>query len=736
MQPTPPAPGRRENMGQSAPRYEARAKVTGKPLYATDTPVAAPAYAVFVTSGIAKGRITKIDSAAARAVPGVIEIFTHENAPKRTALKHFAKGGYVSDSALPLGGPEILHDGQVVAMVVADSFEAAREAAYRIQIAYKAAKPSATFGSAGAETIALATASPRYKDKKAGDFDTGWSKAPVKIDAEYATPTQHHNPIELFSTTAVWNGDEVTIYEPTQFVYSTKYCVAEGLGIDPAKVRVINPFVGGAFGSKGMTQRTALVAGAARAVGRPVKLVVTRDQGFTVATYRAETRHHVRLGAARDGKLVAYGHEGWEVTSRYDDYSVSGTESSTEIYACPNIWTRVSKVKVDRNTPGFMRSPPEVPYMYALESAIDELAAALKMDPIELRRINDTMKSPVNGAPYTSRSLMKCFDEAAASFGWSKRDPAPMAMREGDWQVGYGCASAVYPTYMMAATARIRLGSDGKALVQVAAHDVGTGAYTAMQQIAAERLRLPLAAITVEMGDSSLPPGPVAGGSMTTASAGSAIHFACEKIAKRFGGAMPEGKALAAAFARLGVASVEDYAEYSPPGGGPEAVKALYKGQMGGAQGDPEEIKPLMFAMGANFVEVRVHRLTREIRVPRMTGAFAGGRIVNPRTARSQYLGGMIWGMSSALLEFTEIDEKRARYVNDNIADYLVSVNADIPKVDIIMVPEVDTKVNPLGVKGIGELANVGMPAAIANAVYHATGKRIRDLPITLDKLI
>lgn len=739
-QPTPPVPAPLANMGQPVPRYEARAKVTGATLYASDTPVANPLYAYMVTSGIAKGRIAALDTAEAAAVPGVVRIYTQANAPKRQPVKYSNEGGYVSSTAVPLAGPDIRHDGEIVAMVVADSYEAAREAAHRVAVRYAPTDPSATIGSKGVETIAAAKVSPGHKDKKKGDAEAALKAAPVTIDAIYMTPTQHHNPMELFATTAEWKGDALTLYEPSQFVFGLKNGIAAQLGVDPAKVHVVNPYVGGAFGSKGvMTQRTALIAGAARELGRPVKCALTRDQGFTLATYRAETKHHIRMGAARDGKLLAYSHEGWEVTSRTDDYMVGGTEAAVEMWNWPAIWSKVNLVRADRNTPGFMRSPPEVPYIYALETAMDEMAVALKMDPIEFRRINDTMKSPVNGAPYTSRSVMQCFDQAAASFGWSRRTPAPMSMRDGDWLIGYGTAMAVYPSQGMPASARVRLTSDGHAHVQCAAHDVGTGAYTVLAQVAAVALKLPVERVTIELGDTSLPAAPVAGGSVTTASAGSAIHAACEKIARRFGNAMPAGPELAPAFARLGTSSVEEYAEWAPSGSGPDAVKDLYKGKLGGGGGgDPnkKDPKPLMYAFGAEFVEVRINARTREIRVPRMTGAFAAGHIMNPRTARSQYMGGMIWGMASALLENTELDERRARYVNDNIAEYLIAVNADVPQVDIIMVPEVDRQVNVLGVKGIGELANVGTAAAVSNAVYHATGKRIRDLPITMDKLI
>jgi len=736
---TPPVPTPLANMGQPIVRYGATEKVTGAPVYAADEAVPDPLYAFFLTSGIAKGRIASIDTTPAERMQGVVKVYTHRNAPERQNLKHMMQGGRISDTNMPLADDRIVNDGDIVALVAGTSYEAARDGAARIDVRYSAQDPSATFGSEGVEQVH--PKSVERNEKSAGDFDAAFASAPVTIDHEYGTPTQHHNPMELFSTTAVWKGDELTIYEPSQFMYAIPGAMAEQLGIEQSKVRAISRYVGGAFGSKGIpTQRTALIAAAARELGRPLKLIVHRKQGYTLTTYRAETRHHIRMGAERDGRITAYGHEGWEVTSRQDDYYVGGVETTAEMYNWANVWTRVNLVKADRNTPGFMRSPPETPYMYALEAAMDEMAIACGMDPVEFRRVNDTQKSPINGAPYTSRSLMQCYDEAAEVFGWSRRTPAPMSMRDGDWLIGYGCATATYPTNSSAATARIRLTPDGRAQVELAAHDLGTGAYTVMQQVAANALKLDPQNVTVRMGDSRLPPAPVAGGSQTTASAGSAVHKAALQIAARFGGTMPAPAELSDAFERVGTAQIEEYAEWTPKGMGAGAVRALYRGQSGGGeaaeQAEGSNPKPLMYAFGAEFVEVRIHRLTREIRVPRMTGAFAAGHIINPRTARSQYLGGMIWGMASALLEHTEIDRLRARYVNDNIAEYLIAVNADVPQVDIIMVPEVDDQVNPLGVKGVGELGNVGTAAAIANAVFHATGKRIRDLPITMDKLL
>jgi len=734
FQPTPPAPGPLENMGRAAPRYEARAKVTGAPLYAADVALTRPLYAYLVTSGIARGAIASIDTQAASALPGVVNIYTYQNMPARSDLSQSIQGGRVSDSVLPMNSARIAYAGEIIAVAVAERFETARQAAHMVKVIYTEETPTATFGQPGEVDVPAFETGAEHKYRNVGSFDTGYTNAAHKIDAQYSTPTQHHNPMELYSTTCVWNGDELTVYEPSQFVYGLKNAVADAVNIDPDKVHVINPYVGGAFGGKAMmTQRTPIIAVIARQLKRPVKLVAMRDQGFTIATYRAETSHHIRLGADLAGHLVAYRHEGWEITSRADNYLVGGVEQTSEMYDWKDIHTRVTMVRADRNTPGFMRSPPETPYMFALESAMDEMAVSLNMDPIEFRRINDTQVSPINGARYSSRSLMKCYDAAALSFGWKHVPPG--TMRDGDWLVGYGCATATYPTDMQPATARIRLTPNGKALVQIAAHDMGQGSYSVMQQVAADGLNLPLENITVQMGDTTLPAGPIAGGSMTTASAGAAVQLAAQMIAAHFGNTMPQPADLPSAFSRLGAASVEEYAEYTPGGVPAGAAANLYKGKIANPSGG-DDGRPLKFAFGANFVEVRVHRLTREIRVPRMTGAFAAGRIINPRTARSQYMGAMIWGMELALMEHTEMDLKRARYANNNYADYLIAVNADVPLVDVLMIPETDHEVNPLGVKGIGELANVGMPAAVANAVFNATGTRIRDLPVSIDKLI
>ncbi len=745
-------------IGRAATRIDGRAKVTGRALYASDEPVANPAHAVLVTSPIARGRVAGIDVAAARAVAGVLDILTHGNVGGEAGTPQQASGG---DTTTTLESDRVWHDGQIVGVVVADTLEAAREAASKLEVSYETEPPSATFGSPGAEEEARED--EEHDDYTVGDAQTAFARAAVRIDAEYGTPTQHHNPIELFTTTCAWNGGQLTIWEPSQFVYGLRGTVAKQLGMDPEDIRVVSKYVGGAFGSKGgATSRTAWIAVAARRLGRPVKLVATRDQGYTIATYRAETRHRLRLAAGADGRFVALIHEGREVTSRPSTYNVSGTESTARAYACPNIATRVRIVHADRNTPGFMRAPPDTPYMFALESAVDELALALGMDPIELRRRNEPTHDPVTGLPFSSRHLVTCLEQGADRFGWSRRDPRPGSMRDGDWLVGYGCASASYPANIAGATARVTLRPDGHVRVRLAGCDIGTGAYTVVAIVASDRLGVPLEAVAVEMGDTELPPAPLAAGSSHTASIANAVTLACDDLRQRLARAAvtsndgplagreasslrlaagrlvaPDGAAepLADAVKRLSEGAVEAYAENVPEGSAPGAMAKLYQGQNPMLRGQKRK-DVTAFAYGAQFVEVRVHRQTCEIRVPRMVGAFAAGTIVNPMAAHSQFMGGMIWGLSSALLEATEIDARAARYVNDNLSEYLIPVNADVRSVEVVMVPETDAAVNPMGIKGVGEIGIVGVNAAIANAVHHATGRRLRQLPIRIEDLL
>jgi xanthine dehydrogenase YagR molybdenum-binding subunit len=747
-------------IGKPHPRIDGVAKVTGAARYASDEPVAHPAYAYLVTSTISKGRIKAMRLDKAKAVRGVLDILTHDNVGAQAKPPEPMGGGGTTTT---LESEQIWHDGQIIAVVVAETYEAAREAANRVEVDYIREAPSATFDSPGATAEPHKPSKPGSKDPSKGDAAAAMATAAIKVDARYSTLTQHHNPIELFTTTCVWDGPKLTLYEPSQFMWGLKAGVAKQLGLDPAHVRTVSRFVGGAFGSKGFaTARTAWIAIAAKRLGRPVKLAPTRGQGFTIATYRAETRQRVQLAASKDGKLTALIHEGSEVTSRPSGYNVAGVETTARMYACPNIATAVEVVHADRNTPGFMRAPPETPYMFALESAMDELSYALGMDPVELRRVNDTQTDPVDGLPFSSRSLMPCFDQAAARFGWAKRNPEPGSMRDGDWLIGWGCATACYPSNIGPCAVRLSLTPLGKASVQLAAHEIGNGAYTTVAIAAAHALGLQVTDIAVTLGDSDLPPVPVAGGSNNAATTVNVTLKACEDVRARlaaaavadpkgvFHGADPaklqlkdatlmgpgnQHETLAKALGRVAGGPLEVHAENTPDGLPPDAMAKLYQGQMSMLSGSGRK-DVAAFAFGAHFVEVRVHRLTREVRVGRVVSAFSAGTIVNPLTAYSQFMGGAIWGISSALLEATEIDPATARYTNDNLADYVIPVNADIPDLQIVIVGEQDDRVNPAGIKGIGEVGIVGMNAAVANAVFHATGKRVRDLPIRPEKLL
>ncbi|HTV80344.1 MAG TPA: xanthine dehydrogenase family protein molybdopterin-binding subunit [Steroidobacteraceae bacterium] len=741
--------------GKPTSRIDGVAKVTGAARFASDEPVAHPAYAYLVTSAIARGKIVSFRLEQARAVRGVLDILTYENVG---SMAKEAQGPDGKATTTSLESAQIWHAGQIVAIVVADTYESAREAARRVVVNYAEMQPSAGFDAPGVKTEAH---EPEMDpDPKVGDAEKAFAAAPVKFEGHYATPTQHHNPIELFTTTCAWDGPRLTLYDPSQFMWGTKASAAQRLGIAPQTVRAVSRYIGGAFGSKGPNPRTAWVAIAAQRVGRPVKLVPTRDQGFTIGTYRAETRQVIRLGATAEGRLLSFWHEGWEVTSRPSGYNVAGGSTTGRMYACPNITATAHVVHADRNTPGYMRAPAETPYMFALESAMDELAWQLKMDPIELRRINDTQTDPVSKLPFSSRSLMKCFDQAAARFGWSRRTPQPGSMSDGEWLIGYGCASSCYPSNIAPAGVRITLTAQGRATVALAGHEIGTGSYTVVGITASEMLGLPIERITVLMGDSDLPPVMIAGGSNNAASISNVVAKACEDLRMRIAlaavgasdsafrggdattlrlahGRLVDGAGHSEdwqqAISRLGQ-HVEAHAENIPTGLPDSGFADMTKGKPELLRGSGRK-DVTAYAFGAHFVELRIHRRTREIRVARVVSAFAAGTIINPKAAYSQLMGGAIWGLSSVLHEATEVDPATARYVNDNLADYLVPVNADVPDIEIILVPEADDKVNPLGIKGIGEIGIVGMSAAVANAVFHATGRRIRHTPIRSESL-
>lgn len=741
---------------QAKARIDAALKVTGQVKYPSDAAVKNPVYAYFVTSAVAKGRIKSINTDQAKRVDGFIDILTHEN----TKGEIKTQVGYPGFTNQTVETDEIQHDGQIVGMVVAESYEAAREAAHKVQIQYEAQYAAPGFDADGITIRSVEGFDANFKAPRKGDAAKAYEQAPVKIEAVYETPTQHHNAMELHSTICEWQDGKLTIHEASQFVYRRAY-LADCLGIDEKDVRVLSRFAGGSFGSKvSCTVRAVLAAIAARRLNRPVKLAATRSQAFTVTTYRAETRHAIKLGATADGKIEAYIHDAYELTSRPSNYNLAGgIRTASSFYNYGAVATSVSVVNADRNMPGWMRSPHELVYMFGLECALDELAYAVKLDPIELRRRNDTQVDPISGVPYSSRSLMQCFETAAQAFGWQRRTPEPKSMRDGDWLVGWGCASACYPANIGASAAGITLQTGRRAKVEIAFQEVGQGGSTVIAQTVAQTLGLPLDNIIVELGDTNLPPGTITAGSNGTATTLSAILDACEKLRARVaaaavsakGGLFHAGDAAALRFtdqglsgphgdepldtalARLG-GSLRVIGQFARPDAPANAVRDLGRGiPLFGGHRTKDFIA---FSHGAQFVEVRIHARTGEIRVPRVVGAFAAGTILNELMVRSQLMGGMIWGIGSALHEATEMDRRAARYVNTNFADYMIPVNADIKDVQIHLVPETETRLNALGVKGVGELGSIGLNSAIANAVFHATGRRIRKLPIRLEDLV
>lgn len=738
-------------------RYEATHKVSGQTRYAADFMPAGMLHGALATAGVASGRITAMDIAAAQSEPGVIAVYTHDTLPKFKPPKALTAGGPGTASFSPMTGPEIRYAGQPIAYVVADNAAAARRGAalVRATIAPSSAAPVARIHMEPGQSE-LAKGEDMLVDK--GDLQAGLRGAAALVEQTYHTPFQHHNPMELFAATAQWQGERLTLWMPSQSVTTAKAGVVAAFDLAPTAVEVISPFVGGAFGSKaGLPPYALLTIAAARGVGAPVRLMATRRDMYTVATFRPESVQKMRLAASRDGRLTAFEHIEIAQTSRFDDVVNPGTHITRSMYACPNIHTEQRIARSDTNSGGFMRAPNEMQTFFALESAMDELSIALAMDPVELRRVNDTRRHPVTGVPFSSRSLMACYDDAAKSFGWAGRSAAPKSMVDGDWQVGYGCATATYPTSVAPSSARVTMYGNGTARVELAAHDVGTGAYTIMGQIAAARLGLPVKAVEVVMGDSNLPVAPISGGSVTSAGAGSAVHVACLQLGAEvarmvasqkdnpLAGAdaarveLDDGMLVSADGKRMALldalkatprAQATAQGDYAHPELTEKALKLTYMGGFGVA--GPVTKTHAMFAFGAQFVEVRINRWTHEIRVPRIHGAFAAGKILNRKTAHSQLMGGMIWGIGSALHEHTVVDVKRARFLNTDIAEYLVPVNADIGEVKVSMLDEQDDFVNPLGVKGIGELGIVGTAAAIGNAIYHATGKRLRKLPFTL----
>jgi xanthine dehydrogenase YagR molybdenum-binding subunit len=736
-------------IGAALNRVDGMAKVTGTARYAAEA-VHFPRQveSVLVQSTIGAGRIVDIDTVAAEGAPGVVLVMTHKNAPRLASNK--ANPMQPGEVYPLLQDDRILFNGQHVALVAAQTFEQATHAASLVRIRYAETEATVQLENA-LDRLHVPTnfrGGSRPPDSKRGEPEKAFAAAPVTLDEIYTTPVEHHNPMEPHAAIAAWDGDDrLTLYHSTQAVMGSRERVAILLGLAPDNVHVISDYVGGGFGSKGSCwPHVTLTAMAAKLAQRPVRLVLTRRQMFTAHGYRSKTIQRMRLAADRDGKLLAIMHDGQSQTGLIGEF-VEPVGLATEImYSCANVAVTHRVASMNVAMPTFMRAPGEASGMFALESAMDELAYSLSVDPLDLRLRNYAERDESKSLPFTSKELRACYAQGAETFGWDRRVPQPGTRRDSKGMlIGWGMASATYPALRSEAAATVRIERDGRVIVRSATQDIGTGTYTTMTQVAAETLGVPLEQVRAELGDSRMPKAPVSGGSQSSASVLPAVQAAAQKAREQIlalatgrnapgplQGARADDLALADGFVslksdgdrRVSLAELLESSDH-------DAIESTVSSKPG-----QEAETRSAHSFGAHFVEVAVDPDFGEVRIRRYVGAFAGGRIINAKTAHSQYIGGIVYGLGMALTEATEIDPQSGRIVNANIAEYLVPVHADVPNITVIQVPEQDTIFNPLGIKGIGELPMVGVAAAVANAVYHATGKRVRDLPIRPDRLM
>lgn len=727
-------------VGRPQKRVEGRLKVTGRATYAADHGpdhgIDDVAYAVMVDSSIGRGRISAIDTAAAEAEPGVLSVISHHNAPTLPYEDN-------TDSYDPPGmrlrvfqDDRVRFFGQPVAVVVAQSLEAAQHAAHLIDVSYHAEQPSTDL------TTAPAGEPTTYGR---GDAEAALGSAPVRLDLTYKLARNHHNPIEPHATIARWDRGRLTVWDKTQWVGDgTQGELAAVFGLSRNDVRVISPYVGGAFGSALRCWPHVTVAAlAARETGRPVKLVLARRQLYFGTGFRPAYEYRLRLGADHDGRLTGASHDIRAETSTYETFTEAVMVPGQMLYSTPNVHQAYRTVPLDVNTPTYMRGPGYTSAAHILETAMDELAHRLGIDPIELRRRNEPDEDPSSGLPFSTRRLQECYTVGAREFGWTNRDPEPGSTGDGDWLVGTGMAAAVYNTARTTARASVRVRIDGTAVVQAATSDMGPGTYTSMTQVAADELGLSTDNVTFQLGDSDMPVTPPHGASMTMASVGSAVHDGARQVrqsAIELAVADPRSPLHGADPADVVATRGRLHLESDPSRNDSYRALLTRKGnawlEATGLFAPPPEATRSMYAYGAVFAEVGVDRRLGLIRIRRMLGVYDAGRIINPRLADSQAIGGMVGGIGKALLEHTTTDHRDGRIVNSNLADYLVPVNADVRNLKAIFLEGRDDHADPLGVKGIGEVVQVGVAPAIANAIFHATGRRIRELPITIETML
>ncbi|GAA2131554.1 xanthine dehydrogenase family protein molybdopterin-binding subunit [Streptomyces synnematoformans] len=724
-------------VGSPVPRIDGRAKVTGAAVYAADARVSGALHGFLAMSTVASGRITGIDTREAEQAAGVVAVLTHRNMPRLARPRYIS---YVK-GFIPLQDAEIHHGGQPVAYVVARTLEQAQHAATLVRVSYDAARrPRSSVADAMDDAFVPPEGPLGPNEFTRGDVAAGLAEADVGVEATYTTPTHHHNPIEPSTTTAEWDGGRMTVYESTQGGHSTRTCISEALDIPLENVRVLSPYLGGGFGAKGpVWPHTLLTAAVARELRRPVKLVLSRAQTFTSNGLRAEAHQRLRIGARRDGTLTAVDHVSTNQVTRTEQAVFSSSYSTRALYACPHVHVAQRAVRLDLPAPSFMR-PPEAVGSFALESALDELSYALGMDPVELRLRNHTAVHPETGEPFGSKHLIECYRRGADAFRWRERDPRPGSMRDGDALVGWGMATAAHTAGgRPGAGARVVLSPAGRAVVQAGTHDIGTGTYTVMSQIAAQSLGLDLDDVDFELGDTDYPFAFMSVASATVPGVGAAVNRACTTAREALTGiavADPRSPLHGVPAGRITAADGFLYVTGKPRRRERIRTVLARHGRPVEAVAEPAAI-PHGYSVGAEFAEVRVDPRTGRVRVTRMLGAYDPGTVLNRRTLRSQAIGGAVCALGFTLTEHTLIDPHRARIVNPNLSGYLLPVNADVPEVKALFVdkPDRDNE-DALGARGFGETPGTGMTAAIANAVHHATGRRFRDLPLTPDKII
>ncbi len=735
-------------IGKPQDRVDGKLKVTGQAVYSGDRQAENLAYGYLLTSAVAKGSIQSMDTSLAERSSGVAAVYTPFSPLNLYQGLEPSEGAMSGEIFPPLQDRRIVNYGQIIGLVVADSFEQARDAAALVRTQYTAVDPVASWNkgmehSFTPQTVGGEKATTKFLADGVQSIDDAIKSSPVVVEATYTEPIYHHNPMEPHATTAQWDGDRLTIYDATQGVVSHRLDVAAVLGVDEDMVRVLCPYVGGAFGCKGsMWMFSPLTAAAARALKRPVKTILTREQMFTLVGHRPALIQRLTLGASPDGTLQAVSHDVQSTVSFSKVFvEAAAHRTSRLLYKSPNIQVSHTLVPWDVGGPTFMRAPGCAPGMFALECAMDELAAKLGIDPVELRVKNDADLYPGRNVPWSSRNLVECYRLGAEKFGWAKRKSQPGTVRDGDWLVGMGTASALYPAHRNKASAKIRLQADGTAQVSSATQDLGTGTWTVLAIVGADSLELPIEMIRTELGDSALPPAPTSGGSTSVCSVTPAVQKAAESAKKKliqlavrdkkspFFGMKIEDLSYRNGQLTGGGKSVDFGSVLSQIGrGSVEAVEMAAAGE--------EEEKYAFHSFGAQFCELKVNRWTGEVRLQRITSVMDIGTVINLKTARSQIMGGIVFGIGMALLEGSLLEEKNGRYANANFADYLIPTNADVPSIDIHFIIKPDTIFNPIGARGIGEIGITGMPAAIANAVYNATGRRVREFPILPEKLL